>query len=609
MRKITFLLIVILWSYPAFAARQSLPQASAGSPQSINAINALIEANTIELYNARIVSGSFNGTDLRLTTAGGSTITIDASTVFDNTDGQTITTLSLNPTSHVLTVTLSGGNTATVDLSGLVGGGLADAPSDGTTYCRQDETWVACGSSAAADDTAYNATSWNNNTDAATKNAIRDKIEAMTGEQIQTMDCSGDDLVATLFNNTTIVATDACVNDGGLADAPSDGSTYGRKDGAWAAVGTGTGEENVQVDWNVSDTESDAYIKNKPTTITAQQASDISINNAKVSFDSTSSTRLANTSGTNTGDNATNTQYSGLLTSKTAKYVYAAPNGAAGAPTFRALVASDIPTLNQNTSGTAANLSGTPALPNGTTATTQTVGDNTTKLATTAFVKAATDAVSGVTINDSAGNGDTTVVWSADKTYDELANKVSTSSAVTVGTEVDSFLRAANGTLLSTLGAQAALTNPVVQANFGTGVYTFLGTPSASNFFSALTGEGAFAATLFGYADAAAVRTGIGAQAALTIISGTKSLLTTSLAANTCRTETVTSQTGVASTDVISGNFNATVIGATGYGAATTPGIVIYAYGTANTVNFDVCNTTASAITPSARTLNWQIIK
>ena len=39
-----------------------------------------------------------------------------------------------------------------------------------------------------------------------------------------------------------------------------------------------------------------------------------------------------------------------------------------------------------NISGTAANLSGTPALPNGTTGTTQTTGDNSTKLATDAFV-------------------------------------------------------------------------------------------------------------------------------------------------------------------------------------------------------------------------------
>jgi hypothetical protein len=42
--------------------------------------------------------------------------------------------------------------------------------------------------------------------------------------------------------------------------------------------------------------------------------------------------------------------------SKTANYVLAAPNGSAGAPTFRAIVAADIPTLNQNTTGSAATL-------------------------------------------------------------------------------------------------------------------------------------------------------------------------------------------------------------------------------------------------------------
>jgi hypothetical protein len=42
--------------------------------------------------------------------------------------------------------------------------------------------------------------------------------------------------------------------------------------------------------------------------------------------------------------------------SKTANYVLAAPNGSAGVPTFRAIVAADIPTLNQNTTGTAANI-------------------------------------------------------------------------------------------------------------------------------------------------------------------------------------------------------------------------------------------------------------
>ena len=51
--------------------------------------------------------------------------------------------------------------------------------------------------------------------------------------------------------------------------------------------------------------------------------------------------------------------------SKTANFFLAAPNGSAGAPTFRAVVAADIPTLNQNTTGTAANVTGVVAIANG----------------------------------------------------------------------------------------------------------------------------------------------------------------------------------------------------------------------------------------------------
>ena len=51
--------------------------------------------------------------------------------------------------------------------------------------------------------------------------------------------------------------------------------------------------------------------------------------------------------------------------SKTANFVLAAPNGSAGVPTFRAIVAADIPTLNQNTTGTASNVTGTVAIANG----------------------------------------------------------------------------------------------------------------------------------------------------------------------------------------------------------------------------------------------------
>ncbi len=55
----------------------------------------------------------------------------------------------------------------------------------------------------------------------------------------------------------------------------------------------------------------------------------------------------------------------GTLASQTANKVFASPNGASGTPSFRSLVAADIPTLNQNTTGTAANVTGVVAIANG----------------------------------------------------------------------------------------------------------------------------------------------------------------------------------------------------------------------------------------------------
>lgn len=69
--------------------------------------------------------------------------------------------------------------------------------------------------------------------------------------------------------------------------------------------------------------------------------------------------------------------------------VVASPNGSGGALTARALVVADVPTLNQNTTGSAASLSAVSALPNGTTATTQAALSNDTKVATDAYADAA----------------------------------------------------------------------------------------------------------------------------------------------------------------------------------------------------------------------------
>ena len=55
--------------------------------------------------------------------------------------------------------------------------------------------------------------------------------------------------------------------------------------------------------------------------------------------------------------------------SKTANNILAAPNGTSGVPTFRAIVGADIPTLNQNTTGTSGNVTGIVAVANGGTGT------------------------------------------------------------------------------------------------------------------------------------------------------------------------------------------------------------------------------------------------
>lgn len=56
----------------------------------------------------------------------------------------------------------------------------------------------------------------------------------------------------------------------------------------------------------------------------------------------------------------------GTLANQNANIVFAGPStGAAAAPAFRSLVAADIPTLNQNTTGTASNVTGTVAIANG----------------------------------------------------------------------------------------------------------------------------------------------------------------------------------------------------------------------------------------------------
>lgn len=113
-------------------------------------------------------------------------------------------------------------------------------------------------------------------------------------------------------------------------------------------------------------------------------------------------------SGGTTPDISLNAAYGDTLNpyaSKTANFVLAAPNGSAGVPSFRAIVAADIPTLNQNTSGTAAGLSTTLAVASGGTGLTSTPANGALDIGNgTGFTRTTLTAGSGVTITNGSGS-------------------------------------------------------------------------------------------------------------------------------------------------------------------------------------------------------------
>jgi hypothetical protein len=91
--------------------------------------------------------------------------------------------------------------------------------------------------------------------------------------------------------------------------------------------------------------------------------------------------------------------------SKTANFFLAAPNGSSGAPTFRAIVAADVPTLNQNTSGTAAGLSTTLAVGSGGTGVTTTPANGALLIGNgSGYTSSTLTAGSNITITNASGS-------------------------------------------------------------------------------------------------------------------------------------------------------------------------------------------------------------
>jgi hypothetical protein len=100
----------------------------------------------------------------------------------------------------------------------------------------------------------------------------------------------------------------------------------------------------------------------------------------------------------------------------------------------------------------------------------------------------------------------------------------------------------------------------------------------------------------------------------MTIASGALALATSAISSQTCQTITTNSvnsaaAAGVLTTDIIEFTPNGSIKAITGYAPLTTGGLTIAAYPTAGYVNFDVCNWSASAITPGAVTINWRVVR
>jgi hypothetical protein len=94
-----------------------------------------------------------------------------------------------------------------------------------------------------------------------------------------------------------------------------------------------------------------------------------------------------------------------------------------------------------------------------------------------------------------------------------------------------------------------------------------------------------------------------------TIASGSTALATGAITSATCATAVTATATNTATTDVVTASFNGDPTAVTGYIPSTAGMLTIFAYPTANNVNFKVCNNTAGSITPGAITLNWRVVR
>jgi streptogramin lyase len=316
-------------------------------------------------------------------------------------------------------------------------------------------------------------------------------------------------------------------------------------------------------------------------------------------------------------------------------------------------------TITAALNGTAANLSGTPALPNGTTATTQTVGDNTTKIATDAFVLAngssytlptATSTVlggvkpDGTTISNAAGviavaspyNPASVAITGGTINGTPLGVTTPAAIAATTLSATGSFtlapeLAPVTCTTATTLGLD---NSPIIQlTNADTCAITFTQPSpaamlpitvkiiqSATTPYSGqisgvgVTWVGGSAPVIPSTASAVVTiycrlngttTTCVGppAGAAYPVANTTFTTSTSSVAANTCNSTVQVAMTGVTTAMTFTISASADTASAAGWGS--TGGLILDPWPTSGYLNYKICNQTPATIsTPGAVTFN-----
>lgn len=245
--------------------------------------------------------------------------------------------------------------------------------------------------------------------------------------------------------------------------------------------------------------------------------------------------------------------------SKTANFVLAAPSGSAGVPSFRAIVAADIPTLNQNTTGTAAGLSSTLAIASGGTgATTQ---------------QAAMNALAGATTSARYLRGDgTNVTMSA-----IVAGDVPTLNQNTTGYAAGLAGGAANQIAYQTgSNATSFITAPTTAS-------TYLGWNGSAFAWSAVSASAATATTLgtvYGKTASTNTFTAVGYNALPGITSGVRNTAVGFEAGNGVTTSSDSVAIGNQALKLANGGFNV-AIGSAALAAGNTSGTVGIGYNVA----------------------------